>query len=373
MAEKVIAAVKVGAQQTELREFTLPDVPEDAGLLKVEAAGICGSDVNSYPRPLKTSAHIMGHENVGFIAKVGKYAAKRWGVKEGDRVALEEYLPCGHCEWCLSGDFRLCYETDIHNTPNAARYGNTPINVAPSLWGGFSQYLFLHPNSVFHKVPSHVPAEQAAMALPLGNGWQWAYTEGGVSPGKTVLIQGPGQQGLGCVIAAKEAGAGCVISAGLSRDKKRLEIARKLGADFTIDVETEDLRERIAQITSGRGVDVVIDVAAATAATVIPALDVLHKKRGTLVVAAGTMEQKIDDFPLGIVKLKYLAVKGARGHSYQAVETALRMIASGKYPLRELTSHQFGLDSVDLALRTASGEGLPDPIHVSVVPGAPPA
>lgn len=369
MAQRVLAAVKVGPSKTELREFALPEVASDSGLLKVEAAGICGSDVNTYPRPSRHGEpHIMGHENVGEVVALGRDAARRWGLKEGDRVALEEYLPCGHCEWCLSGDFRLCYQTDIHNTPGAVRYGSTPVSVPPSLWGGFGQYLYLHPNSVFHHVPPHVPAEQAALALPLGNGWQWAYVEGGVSPGKTVLIQGPGQQGLGCLIASKEAGASCVIVAGLSRDARRLEVARRLGADYTIDVEQDDLRQRIHDITAGRGVDVVIDVAAATEATVLPALDVLNKKRGTLVIAAGKMDQRIADFPLGIVKLKYLAVKGARGHSYQAVEMALRTIAAGRYPLHELCSHAFALDRTHDALLTASGKGEPGAIHVCVKP-----
>jgi threonine dehydrogenase-like Zn-dependent dehydrogenase len=99
-------------------------------------------------------------------------------------------------------------------------------------------------------------------------------------------------------------------------------------------------------------------------------MDVLSKKRSTLVIAAGSTEQKIDNFPLGTVKLKYMAVKAGRGHSYQCVEMALRTIASGKYPLHELCSHKFGIHDVDLALRTASGLGLPDPIHVSVVPEA---
>src|SRR5437763_11654008 len=89
MAEPVLAAVRVGAQQTEVRELSLPDIPPDAGLLKVEAAGVCGSDVGLYARR-HPDPFILGHENVGVIARLGPVAAARWGVQEGDRVALEE-------------------------------------------------------------------------------------------------------------------------------------------------------------------------------------------------------------------------------------------------------------------------------------------
>ena len=170
----------------------------------VEAAGVCGSDWKSYQSD--GPVRIMGHENIGHVYRIGSVAARRWGLREGDRVALEEYLPCGHCHLCRSGEFRLCEQTEARR-PGALRYGTTPVAVSPGLWGGYSQYQYLHPDSVFHRVREDVPAELAAMCIPIGNGFQWMYLDGAVGPGKTVLIQGPGQQGLACVIAAKAAGA----------------------------------------------------------------------------------------------------------------------------------------------------------------------
>src|ERR671937_2290200 len=164
MPERVLAAVQIGVQQTELRELSLPDVAEDAALLKVEAAGVCGSDVGSYKRFGK-GPRILGHENVGVIARAGSAFARRWGVKEGDRVAIEEYLPCGHCDLCLRGEFRHCAATDVFSNPSALRYGNAPITTQPSLWGGYAQYLYMPPATVLHRMPENVSAEQSAMAL----------------------------------------------------------------------------------------------------------------------------------------------------------------------------------------------------------------
>jgi threonine dehydrogenase-like Zn-dependent dehydrogenase len=228
--------------------------------------------------------------------------------------------------------------------------------------------LYMHPASIVHPLDAGVPAELAAMTLPLANGWQWSHIEGRAAPGRSVLIIGPGQQGLGSVVGAREAGADLVIVAGTSGDAERLAVARSLGADHTVDVGADDLAERVRAFTNGRGVDLAIDTAAASDATVGAALDALRDKGGIVLVAAGAMDRTLERFPVGLVKRKYATVKGVRGHSHAAVRKALEIVASRRYPLAAMSTHRFGIDRVDEALRTAAAGG--PAIHVAVIPGA---
>jgi threonine dehydrogenase-like Zn-dependent dehydrogenase len=332
--------------------------------LRVLAAGICGSDVPLYANG-SGGERILGHENVGVIEQLGPLARERWDVREGDLVALEEYLPCGHCPDCRSGEYRSCLSTDSRR-PGALRYGATALTVEPGLWGGYSQFQYLHPRAVLHRVPAGVDPRIASMALPIGNGFQWAYLDGGAGPGRTVVVQGPGQQGLACVIAAKAAGATVVVS-GITRDRHRLEVARALGADVVVDVERDSLREAVLAVTAGALADLVLDVSAGDAREVVAGAVGLVRKRGTLLLAA-YKGKPLDAFPLDEVIRGQINVRGVRGHSFRAVEMALALMASRRIDFTPLATHTLSLDETDRGLRLVGGEIEEDVVHVAIDP-----
>ncbi len=369
MAEKVLAAVRVGPGKTEIQEFPMPDIPEDAALLKMEVAGICGTDVKLYAHPPNAEPTIMGHENIGYIAKAGREFTRRKGFKEGDLVFVEHYVMCGKCEWCHRGQYRHCENTNWRTNPDAIRYGYTSAAKAPHLWGGFAQYVYLPWNAVVHHVPKNVTPELAGLVTPMANGVEWSLFDGGVGYNSTVLIQGPGQQGLSQTVICKQAGASLIIVTGTSKDAARMKVAKELGADYVIDVQKEDPLERIMEITGGRGVDVSLDcTAGAGTIPILLGIEALKRKGGKIVVQ-GELAQ-FPNFPLEKFTVKFITMHSARGHSYEACELALAQLASHRFPLEKVTTHRFALKDVDLAIRSVGNQpgGVPDVIHASLMP-----
>ncbi len=367
MSKQVLAAVRTGVHKTEFREYPMPEISDDSALLKMEVAGICGTDVKFYAKPPIEEAVIMGHENIGYIAEAGHQFVERKGVKEGDLVFVEHYVPCFTCEWCHKGEYRLCAGTDWRKNPDAIRYGYTSAERPPHLWGGFAQYMYLPWNAVVHKVPDGISPELASVVTPMANGIQWALFDCEVGYDSRVLIQGPGQQGLSQTVACKQAGASLIIVTGTSKDKARLDVAQKLGADVTINVEEEDPLERIRDITDGEGVDVALDcTAGAGTVPVLLGIEALKRKGGTLLVQGEVA--KFPDFPLAQITNKYITVRCARGHNFLSCELALKQLASDRFPLDLITTHRLGLKDTDLAIKSVGGTEAEGVIHVSLLP-----
>jgi len=350
--------------ETEIHSIEIPEVSGSSGLLRVLATGICGSDWPMY-KSAWPGPRILGHEMIGVIEDLGDDAADRWGVQKGDLVALEEYLPCGHCEFCRSGEYRSCLSTDS-TMDGTIRYGSTPLTVEPALWGGYSQFLYLHPRTVFHKVPEGVPLHIAAMALPISNGFQWVQIDAGAGPGKVIVIQGPGQQGLSCVMAAKLAGCDQIIVAGLSRDEDRLKLARRCGADHCVRVDEENLYEAVQRITNGRMADIVIEATTAGPEIINQSMTLL-RKHGTLILAS-RKGAKVQDFDIDRMSKMRIRALGTRGHGFQAVEQALALMTTNRFPLEEFSSHQIGLDELNDGLHMVGGQSDERCIHITVDP-----
>lgn len=356
--------VLVGPRRLELQNFALPDRAEDDGLLRVEGTGICGSDWGPYAGklPFELPPMVLGHEVVGRVEHVGPVAAARWQVAVGDRVVVEEVIPCGSCVLCRTGRYRMC--DGLFGKPGR-RYGMVPVDEAPHIWGGYGDFMYLHPNSIVHKISPSLPLEVAPLYIPIANGLDWVQNLGHAATGETVVILGPGQHGLGCVIAAREAGAGQIIVAGTARDARRLEVARSLGATHTVDVDADDLVEAVAEQTGGTLADLVLDVTNAPGAAT-SAFGVARTS-GTVVLAGIKNFVSSPDFKNDDIVFKNLTVLGAYSHGFSSVRSAIHLLESGRYPFHVLSSHTFPLDQANEALETLGGERGSGALHITIV------
>ena len=361
LPRKTLAMVLTAPRKLELRELPIPELRDDTALLRVEACGICGSDAEQYEGVLRTPLPVIpGHEPLGTIEAIGDEAARRFGVDVGDRVGVETMLPCHHCDVCRSGAYHLC--------PRKRIYSYTSLDYRHGLYGAYSQYMVLDPRSIVHRIDPTLPPEIAVMFNPLGAGYRWAVEIPGTGPGDTVLILGPGQRGLASVIAAREAGAARILVTGLAADARKLEIAREFGADETIDVDDEDLRARVRELTDGRGADVVVEVTSWATGPVRDSLDCV-RPGGTIVLAGVKGFQPVPDFVSDKIVLKEIQIRGAIGVTSSGYRNAIRLLESRRVPVERMHTHRFALSEAELAIRTLARE-IPgeESIHSCLIP-----
>jgi threonine 3-dehydrogenase len=292
-------------------------------LLKIAAAGICGTDMHIYRWADWLEGRVkfpvtLGHEVSGTIVKNGPGPNR---FKEGTYVALESHVPCGHCKTCLRGDTHVCPQTTYPGM---------------SFDGGFAEYL-VAPESICWPVSPELPSSVAALYEPFGLAVHSCSIGTGVQ-GQSVVVAGCGPLGLMAVAAARELGASEIIA--LETNPKRREHAERIGATKAFDPSARSPSELRRDINGGEGADVFLEYSGA--AQSMQAIPILTRVAGS-VRLIGVQDAPVP-ISFGQWILKGLKVEGIHGRRLH--ETWLlvdKLLPRLQKPLSSLISHELGL------------------------------
>jgi threonine dehydrogenase-like Zn-dependent dehydrogenase len=353
----VRAAVLSASRQLDVVSVPVSANAQSGGWVDVEACGICGSDWSWYAERPINDPFVPGHEIIGTIGEL--WGEMPLGLRVGDRVALEEALPCQNCAACRAGRHRLC--------ATSTRYGATSLATAPGLWGGFAERVYLSPRANVHRVPASLDRHVAPLFVPLSNGLSWLTSAGDLRPGDTVAVLGVGQHGLACVAAARRCGAGVIVATGRAGDAARLDAAKDLGADITVDVESVDLAAVLRECTSGDGVDVTVDTT--PAATDVLAQAAASAAIGGRIVIAGLKSGRTSPVSTDLLVRRELSVRGVAARESWAIDSALHWLTEDPDAFAGFGSRVVGLDDVEQTLLGVGGQ-LPGErtVHAVVLP-----
>ncbi len=316
-----VTKIARGECNVALREMPIPHPGPDQILLKVRAAGICGTDLHIYHDEYPTRPPVvLGHELAGEVVAVGEGVA---GVTSGDRVTTETYFHlCGACRFCRGGQPNLCPERR---------------SIGSGVDGGFAPYVVV-PERNIHLLPDRLTFQEAALTEPLACVVHGALELPKVTAGDVAVVSGPGAIGLLTLQAVRAAGA-AVIVLGTSADRRRLGLALNLGAIRAIDISEEDAAPIVREATGGWGADIVFECSGAGPA----ALGLLeHARRGGQYAQIGLFGRPVA-WDLDQVCMKELRVTGSNASVPSAWRTALRLLAEGSVKTAPLVSDVYPL------------------------------
>ncbi|HLH03775.1 MAG TPA: galactitol-1-phosphate 5-dehydrogenase [Bryobacteraceae bacterium] len=308
---------------SEYSRLDVVDVPmprPGAGevLVKVEACGICGSDVHGYDGSSgrRIPPLIMGHEAAGVIAATGAGVSD---LREGQPVTFDSTVYCGDCEYCRRGDVNLCLKREVLGvaTPDFKRQG------------AFAEYVVL-PRRIVHALPEGLDFAQAAMVEPLSVALHAVRLSNLPEKGSALVI-GAGMIGLLVVQALKHAGCTSILVSDI--DDSRLELAKELGATVTINAKSSDTVAEVQRHTNGLGVDVALEAVGSTP-TVKTAIESV--RRGGTVTLIGNIAPSVE-IPLQIVVSRQLRLQGTAASAGEYPE-CIELLAKGEINLKPLIS-----------------------------------
>ena len=328
---KALVKTKKGQGYLEIEDVPIPEINDNEVLIKVHYSGICGTDIHIFTDqfPIYYPPVILGHEFSGEIVKVGKRVVS-W--KAGDRVVAEcQSLVCGKCRYCRIGHPEAC---------SSKRSPGWGIN------GSFAEYIKM-PSWLLHKIPDNVSYKEAALTEPSAVSSQALYSRGQFNVGDFVVVLGSGPIGIIIAKMAIIGGASKVLVTGIDQDEQyRFKLAKKMGIEYTVNVNKVNLEEIVNELTNGLRADLVVE-----ATGVEPAINQafeIVRKLGKISVIGIPGQRKLNIKWL-IGSLKALDISFSFSSQYQDWVRVLKLFENRFLDLTNLVTHEFGLDDWEVA------------------------
>jgi len=349
MAQKQdnLTAVLYKVDDIRLEQRPIPVPKDNEVLLRMACVGICGSDVHYWAHGrcgdfILREPMIMGHEASGTVVQVGSSVTH---LKPGDRVAIEPGVPCRLCRHCKQGRYNLCRDMVFCATP--------PVH------GNLARY-YTHAADFCFKIPDTMSLEEAALLEPLSVGVH-ACKRGGVTLGSVVLILGAGPIGLVTLLTAKSMGASKILITDLV--KHRLDVAKELGADFTLQVKPDDKEKELTKALVellGEQPDITIDCSGFQTSIRL-AMEATASGGVMVIVGMGSPEVNV---PLTGAAQREVDIRGVFRY-VNDYPLALAMVASGSVDVKRLVTHHFNIEETVKAFETAKS-GVGNPIKIMI-------
>jgi len=357
--DKMNAIVCFAPNDYRLEEIAVPKINRDEVLIKVGACGICASDVKCYhgapriwgderqPRFIKPPV-VPGHEFVGEIVEIGQEAKEKYGLDVGEIAIAEQILPCWNCRFCNTGHYWMCQVHNIFGFQGGIDDG------------GFAEYMKFPKGSLVHRVPHKLSFDIAAMIEPLACGIH-AVDRANPKLDDVMVIAGMGPIGLCMLQIAKLRHPRLLIA--LDAKKERLNTARELGADLSINVAEQDPVREVKRLTDDYGCDVYIE-ATGNPEAVVQGLSMI-RKLGRFVEFSVLREPVLADWSI-IGDVKELDVLGSHLAPY-TYPIAIQYLNNGTVKVDRIVTHRFPLKEFHRALEYSS-KTLDGAIKVITIP-----
>ncbi len=324
---KAIRKLEPGKGFVEIQELEEPKAGRNEVKIKVEAAGICGTDIKilhgeAWSNPPVT----LGHELSGVVCEVGLDVSS---IAIGDRVVCETAQKiCGECYFCKTGNYLMCKKR---------------LSIGYGVDGGMAQFITVR-KEIVHKLPDTVSLDEGALIEPCAVACHAVCDSVKILPTDCILVTGAGAIGLLVAQIAKCFGAKVIIT-GLSIDAPRLALAKELGVDITVNVQNDNLEDYIPQ----SGIDLVFECTG-VASSISNAMSYL-KNMGKL-VQVGLTKPNLE-IPYSLLTGKEISLIGTFGHKWQSWESAIALIAQKKINVEKLITHRFPMSEWEQAFETA--------------------